>query len=237
MQKMDKQQKRFHSIKTKLIVYFCLLFTFIMVVIELLEKTGIPLTNLTGELGHIRAEAFDSLNLIADLKKERLKRWIEERHDNTHVTAENDFTISSTRALSNLFQRLMAEGEIDGELWDRLSREEFYIDLVQYLDKIRRSYGVYDRIRIADAKTGLIFISTDKNDLGTDVSPYAYFTGALQQPDVYIGGIDLHQRPHSHSLHFSRAIYDKNDETAAILIMEINTDDIFKPMMHAGDGN
>lgn len=230
------QRMHFRSIRTRLSVYFCLLFLVILIAIETINIIGVPFIPDTGWQSQQQAEVFGSLNLIADLKKERLLRWLEERRDDIHVTAENDFTTSAVSELLGIIGELKAGSKENAMLWSAVSEKKSYIVLANYLNKIRAAYGVYDKIQIAEAQSGIIFISTDVTDLGSNVSHSPYLTEALRSKDDYIEDIKLAPQSHGPVFHFGHVIQSEASELMAVLIMEINADDIILPMLHTGEG-
>ncbi|MFQ6042445.1 MAG: PAS domain-containing protein, partial [Candidatus Poribacteria bacterium] len=237
----DGQRTRrtlFRSIRTKLIVNFILVFVAIFVIVEWIEIRGVPFTPYSGRRGEQRAEAFRSLNLIADLKKERLLRWMEERRDDTHMIAASEFIAANVVQLRAAIREFAAEGREEAELWALVRKEGTYRALVRYLDTVRDTYEIYDRIQVADAETGKIFVSTDDTVLGTDVSQHQYpcFSEALKTRALYVSDIKMDLQSQHPALHFSDIIKDQEGEAVAVLIMEVNVDDIIKPMLHTGEG-
>ena len=236
----DGQRTRrtlFRSIRTKLIVNFILVFVAILVIVEWIETMGVPFTPYSGRWGEQRAEAFRSLNLIADLKKERLLRWMEERRDDTHVTAANEFIAANVVQLRMAIREFAAEGREEAELWDLVREEGAYRTFVKYLDTVRDTYEVYDRIQVVDAETGKIFVSTDDEDLGADASSHrTCFSETLKTRALYVSDIKMEPQIQRPTLHFSDIIKDQEGEVVAVLIMEVRVDDIITPMLHTGEG-
>ncbi|MFQ5613291.1 MAG: ATP-binding protein [Anaerolineae bacterium] len=234
--RMEAQGEMFRSIRTRLILSFSLLFIAILLLVGVVDVNGVPLTTYTGRQGQQRIETFQSLDLIADLKKERLLRWIEERRDDSEVAASNDFTVAHTAHLLETIQELRAQGKAGAELWAALREEESYGSLEKYLERIRVTYGVYNKIELAAAETGAVFLSTNVNDQGTDISQEAYFSGALRSRDDYVSDIKLDALSGQPTLHFSHVVVDEDGTAIAVLVMEVNADDIIKPILHTGEG-
>jgi len=230
------QRGLFRSIRTKLIVSFSLLFVAVLAMVKLIGIMGVPFTSYSGRQGEQRKEAFKNLNLIAALKKERLLRWMEERRDDIHVTATNDFTVSNVVQLRAVIHELAAESRDETELWRLVREEGAYKALVKYLDTIRNTYRVYDRIRVDDAGSGKVVVSTDDTDLGTDVSELSRFNEPLRTGAVYVSDIEISPQMAHPTLHFSDAIESQEGKVVAVLVMEVNTDDIIRPMLHTGEG-
>ena len=77
------------GIGTRLAVWFSVTFMLVLALVELVSIYGLIFTTYSGRQGQQREEAFASLDLIADLQKERLERWLEERRDDARVGAES----------------------------------------------------------------------------------------------------------------------------------------------------
>lgn len=197
---------------------------------------GMPFTPYTGARGHQKKEAFCSLGLVADLKKERLLRWLEERRDDTHIASTNCIVEEAVALLRDEIRQSVAAGREDLDLWALVREKKSYRNLLRFLDTVRTTYSVYERIQIADAETGRIFFSTNDADLGDNVSNLSFFSGALDSSVQYMDDIKLSQRDRKPVLHISHLIMGRDDEGIAVLVMIINVDDIVKPMLHTGEG-
>lgn len=227
----------FKSLRTRLIAFFSLLFAAIIVLIELVSIFGIPLTPNRGLIQQQREEAFRSLGLIADLKKERLLGWLEARCDDTHVAATNEWTERNTARLLVRIKKKSASSEPDADFWLDVRNDKTYKDLYDYLENVRLAYEVYNRIQIIEAATGTIVFSTDGAGLGDNASDHAHFIRTLKTGNAYVSDIEIsHEGAPQPILHISHPIFDISGEPAAVLIMEVSTDDIIKPMMHSGEG-
>jgi len=226
----------FQSITTRLIVYFSLVFVVVIVCIEIIGMVGLPFTSYSGRRGQQREEAFRSLNLIADIKKERLARWLEERHDDTHVSATSALVRNNVNSLQARIRELDEQGVQGAELWALVRKEESYKILAEFMNNIKSTYETYDRIHIIDLATGEILVSTDKARVGDITSQYPAVSGCLEFDDSYIEDIEVSSRDINPALHISHSIEDKEGKSAAALIMHVNVDDIIKPMLHTGEG-
>ena len=230
------RQKPFGSIQTRLIFYFCLLFVVILVTTNLICIVGVPFTSYAGRQGQKKTEVFRSLKLIAELKEERLLRWIKELHSDAWIASENDFTVTNVLQLLEAIREFSAGGREDAELWVLVRQDKGYKNLVKYLDNIISVYGVYNEILIADSETGTIIVSTDDADVGGNISQQPFFTGVLGNRDDYLSDIKLNPQSQQPTFQFSHVIKGKEGEVVAVLVMEVNVDDIIKPMLHTGEG-
>ncbi len=227
----------FKSLRTRLIAFFSLLFATIIILIVLVGIFGVPLTPYRGRIQQQREEAFRSLGLIADLKKERLLGWLEGRRDDAHVAATNEWTERNTARLLTRIKKKSASSEPDADFWLYMQNDKTYKDLYDYLENVRLAYEVCNRIQIIEAMTGTIVFSTDGAGLGDNASDYTHFIKALQTGNEYVSDIEMSQgNAPQPVLHISHPIFDISGEPAAVLHMEVSTDDIIKPMMHSGKG-
>jgi len=90
----------FRSIRVRMVVAFSLVFAVVLSASDWMGLQGVPFTGFAGRVERSTDEAFRSLNLIADLNKERMVRWLEERRDDAHVLAENAFIANSRASLA-----------------------------------------------------------------------------------------------------------------------------------------
>ncbi len=225
----------FKSIRTKLIVYFCLLFTIVMVLVGIFNTFGIPFSTYSGRQGEQREEAFQSLSLVADLKKERLLRWIEERHDDAHMISDNDLIRTSVSQLLQTANKHLTSQPSSSDL-AAFEQEDNYQGLLDFFRAVIASHEVYHAIYLADAQSGTILVSTDQADVGQNIRHQPFFTGVLENGHVFISDIKINPRNQRPYLNLSHTIRNKQDEVMAVLIIDINTDDILLPILHTGEG-
>lgn len=224
------------GIRAKLTISFGLLFVAVLTVVELVGFVGLPVFSLPGRQSRERQEAFNSLSLIADLKEERLHNWLEERRDDIHLAAETEFVSASVGQLQSLIRELAADGRRGGELWAEVKQAVAYEYVARHLDHIRTTYGVYDEIAIADVETGTIILSTDESALGADVSLEPFFVGALESHPDFVGEVMLDPRSERPVLTISHLLHGEAGETIAVLVIQVNVDDVIGPMLHTGGG-
>jgi signal transduction histidine kinase len=219
-----------------LILYFSLLFVLGVVMLELMGLMGMPFTPYSGMRGQQREEAFRFLDLIADTKKERLLRWLEERRDDTHVTASNELVKTSVSRLRTAIRKLSDEGIRGADLWTLVHDEKCYEALVRYLDTVIAAYAVYNRVHIIDAASKRIIASTDVTQVGEDVSDRYYLAACLRADGVHVGDIEMDQPRTTPALRICDIIRDEKGRAMAVLMMHVNAEDIIRPILHTGEG-
>jgi len=223
------------SLRSRMFMAFGALFIIIILMLKLVEIKGIPFTNFGGEYLQQQSEVFRSLNLVADLKKERLLRWIEERRDDTKVLAESSIIQFYIKSIVTEIEKNVRRGRERDDLWNEVRNAKAYQALTQHLNLVKGRRQVYESIQFVDAETGTIIASTQNADLGVNISSRNHFKRALNSNDTFLniekipqsGKIDLiitslikSENPHNES----------KNEVFAILIMHINPDHMLKPM-------
>ena len=241
------------GMRPKMFIFFGLPFVAIVIVLKSVELFGLPLTGFEGEISDLRAEAFKDLNLVADLKEERLGRWLEElRADTTIVAGGEDFRRDVQEVLLAIQHADSSGASVTDPSKDPLKEDEAYLEstrsLHSYLMLIIDTYGVYDRIEIADARTGMIVVSTDETAVGSKAGGEEHFPGILE-PGVsgdYFHFVEHRQptsgQPSRPAFIISRLITGPDPdgtgggEATGVLIMGVNLDDIIGPILFTGDG-
>ncbi len=236
---VSDKKRFFISIRSKMLIYFGSIFLIILVIYILSELFGIPFTIFKGEYKQYQTEVFRNLNLVADLKKERFKRWMEERRDDAKVLSESNILRSYVVSLSPIIDKNISKNLRGKELSAKMQGEKTHQELTQHLKLVKESYAVYDKIQIANAATGTIIASTENEeaDVDMDIFPQRSLSQILHQG--YNEIITIGKDPLSGVLKLfvfrSINLYDK-DQTSAVLIMQINSKDFIKPMLHTGGG-
>jgi signal transduction histidine kinase len=184
------------------------------------------------------------LNLVADLKKERLLRWMEERRNDARVVARNPLVQDNMPALSAAVAPWRQAGRDDQQFRAMLQDEASFKVIWRLLEEIRRTYGVYTQVQLADVATGIVVVSTNLAALGENIRDKPRFQMALRSRESCVDQVDLapgSSQPVFHISHIVGAADPKTgepreDEPIAVLVLEVNADDIIKPMLHTGEG-
>jgi len=225
----------FSSIRTRLIIYFSLLFAVVLVLVGLINIFGIPFSAYSGRQGQQREEAFHSLELIADLKEEQLERWITERRDDAHMISDNDIIRNKVAQLLEKVTEYSTSHSLNETLL-LLQQEQVYREILDLLNSVRFSHEVYDTIYLTDVRTGTVWISTDDTLLGRDIHQQTSFTQVLEDEHIYVSDIQIGPRSERPHLYLNHIIIDADGEPIAVMVMQISTGDIFRPLLHTGIG-
>lgn len=235
--KSTKRKEYISSIRTKMILYFALTFTPILVVVNMCAICGIPYTEYEGEYRQHQAEVFKYLNTIADLKKKRLLDWVKERKMDARALSQSSMLNLHIKKVLHLIQEKKVNNKPTGELFDELQREKSHQILTQHLNLVKSSSEVYDFIQIADALTGKIIVSTKKEDLGIDISQTNLFSKILYESYTdEIIDVSKNLLVEKLELTISRIIDFGNEQSLAIIIMSIDSNAFFHPILHRGLG-
>ena len=227
----------FLGIRSKMLIYFGSMYVIILILFVLSELFGVPFTDFRGLYSQEQSEVFQHLNLVADLKKERIQHWVVARRDDVRVLSESSIIKPYVAALMPVINKNSVKGVSENELFDKLRKKEDYQILTQHLNLVKTSHGVYDKIQIVNAATGAIIASTENGNLGKNIFQHDSLSKILHQG--YNETIDIGKDPSSGilKLFILRSIDLYGDEkVSAVLIMHINSEEFIKPMLHTGGG-
>ena len=158
----------------------------------------------------IKAEAFNKLIAIRDLKVNQLNTWLDERIGDIR-TISNDFEI---RAVGKTFNKL-----------ERTSDDTNIINTASMLlNQYTKNYRAYNELFIINPLSGKVELSTNKSSEGLDKSKDDYFTTPIRTRNIYIKDIYYSKTLRTPSMSFSAPIYsDSNDENIiGILVARID---------------
>ncbi len=231
------------SIAVKLVLLLCALFLFGVCVIEAVLYWGLPLTPLSGGRELRRAEAFDKLGFAANLKKERVLRWLHERRHDIDVMARSDLVRLQVRRLrlAIVEQELAKAGQ-----WGQLRKQTSYQTLRQYAETVLVTHREHPAIRILDATGQRVLLSTRRSEEGLPWHNPALIRAVRAAPRrVVIGQAELDEgrgEPHVR-LTIARGVLEvdpvskkpRPGSVAAIVVADLHVDEISDLMLHFGD--
>lgn len=225
----------FYTFRAKILIYFTMLFAVVIAVVVMMDFFGIPFTNIRGEFQEKETDIFHSLSLVADLKKERLLRWIEERRDDAHVISGSEVIKSG---IVNLISEVRQTGSFrtaDADMGRHIRRQGSFKALVKHLDLVRDAHEIYKAVNVVDTETRIIIVSTEAAEVGKEALESRYFTENLNP-----GGISIHAPKNTETssdfeLDITSPIY-LSGKVEALLAMHLSADDIIRPMLHTGEG-
>jgi len=238
----------FRGIRVRLAIWFSVAFVAVAVPIELADIMGIPFTSYGGRLGERKAATLRGLELIADLKKERISRWLKDRRDDVRVSAANDMVERTVVELLEAADRLATTAPSDEQRWSLLRKEKTFEQLQRHLNAVKQTHGagVYADIHIVGADTGTVLVSTNENVIGEGYSDQSHFHSALRMDEPWVSPLRRSAGSPRPVFHVSHAIHnhefdpatleDRAGRPIALLVAEVDVNHIVKPALHTGEG-
>jgi PAS domain S-box-containing protein len=208
------------SIRTRMILWFAFLFTALVIAIVGVLTAGLPVLGVQGSLERERLQAFEHLNLIADLKKREINHWLEERVADIHV-------IASDPGLRGMSVPLAKDTGI--------SSAEIQ-DLSIFFRKVQDTFGEYGGIYLLGAIDGRELFSVGEGQNGSWVG-HPLVATALLTPGAVIGDVVTGTTQDKTSqFNIAHAILNKEERPIAILVVGIKVDHILPSLLHTGKG-
>jgi signal transduction histidine kinase/ActR/RegA family two-component response regulator len=228
------------SLKWKLIFTFSLVFIVVLSIVLLTGLWGIPFTRYGGRVAEHKAEAFRTLDLVADIKKERILNWFIERRADLSLAARR----TGVRNAVAWMQAPNHEEPLPVSPGRDASAEERRLGAKKLLRtallEIQTAYGTtYKSITVADVPSAGILTSTNEAEEGSSIAQTSAFTaygGALSTGREYVSDVRLDRQNGAPALYFAHVILGMQNTISAVLIMEVDADDVFRPSLHSGSG-
>ncbi len=224
------------SLRAKLVVEFGTVILVILVLVIVVTTLGVPFTGYTGSFGNEKTLALATLSLVADLKKEAFELLMEQRGDDIKQISES---INSATLLIDILALIRIrehEGKSPDEFWAQLTKEPSSQLLVHRFDQIIAAYKAYQSMQIADASTGIVVVSSDKEKLGSNVSGTPSFDKALKSAHEVIVVTQGDSKTGRPILILSRAIFGPAVKDSAsraplgVVMCYIDIGAYFKPL-------
>ena len=224
------------SIRTRLILTFSLLFAGVLTLIQTVHLLGVPVGDYPGLVSIRRAESRNMLDLVADLKKDRLERWLAECRSDVAFFASNKMIRQQVAALTGDADGAPREGEPVGGPGEQAALE----NVTRYLREILRDYPTYIDASVVDANTGQILAGTRAHvarGVEEDEAALRLADGALEpiRTDPRTG---LNTLRIAHTINRPSAPPNGSspDARLAMLVLVVDTEDIIRPLIHTGEG-
>ncbi|HIJ83857.1 MAG TPA: methyl-accepting chemotaxis protein, partial [Magnetococcales bacterium] len=225
----------FHSIRSQMILGFVILFIPIVLLLEFVSISGIPMTEWHGFQGIEIEQGFRYLDLIADTKKERLLRWLEERKGDARIIAHTPLLIHNLPQLRAEHAREHSFPDSDPVPGPARDRSAPFREVLEMLRLVQRTYAIYQEIKIADPRDGTLLITTSDQDI-QDRTDHEWLktTPRLKEAvSVYLTWDASHANA---LLHFVHPIISEEGQAVALVVLTANPESLFGPLMHTGDG-
>ena len=200
-----KKPFQFKRVKARLLFWFSIVAALPMLI------AGI--TIYFQQIKSIKAEAYNKLTAIRDLKVMQVENWLEERTDNMRILAKDLIFVSLEQIMAKKIHN-KADSMVINEV------EELFKDLVE-------NYGEYQEVFVIDARNGSIFISSDVHFTGYDKSGDPYFTEPLKTGKLFIRNIYFSKTTNSLDMTYSFPIFKHDDDKVifAVVVVRINLEE------------
>ncbi|OHB43316.1 MAG: hypothetical protein A2069_00315 [Planctomycetes bacterium GWB2_41_19] len=174
---MNYYKNIFKSIKVQLICYICLLTTFPLLFVCIVEY-------YSGKRA-IEQRVIEQLTSIADLKKRELNNWLEERLTDTSVIARNKVLAAAATSLLQQRRRVESVHQLMNSETARIN----YNRVLENLHALKQFYKHYNVISIIDGANGEVVISTYPDIVGKTLSSFNSYIDILENKDVAVKDI------------------------------------------------
>lgn len=165
------------SFRARLVFSFGAVLALVLGVTLLIQLFGVPSTGHVGIYRQTMDENSRTLSLAADMSKDLLMNWFNERKGDALVLAESSAMGTETIRLRRLMKASGKKGGVDPAALRKLPE---YAESEQKMLLRMTAYSAYESIKIADAATGKIMVSTRPGEVGLPVSYGALITGPVE---------------------------------------------------------
>jgi PAS domain S-box-containing protein len=241
-QQVDHQpnspRPRYLSLRLKMLIEFGLLFASALALVVITTMFGIPFIGYAGSYGEEQSQATRNLSLVADLKKERLLFWLDERNEDIAQMSQNlAAEASCIQQLCDLARKGIEGGETGDQLRSDLLNDGGSQILTHWLNIAFKVHKAYRKIQIADSRTGFILASTDNSDVGSRVAGRQSIAGTGAVSDETKATVERLPSDGNTYLIMSRVIGDGSslNDRHAIVLLYVDTDSFIKPMLYMGE--
>ncbi len=225
--------KLFYSLRSWMVLYFGALFAVSLVILKIGDTFGIPFTSYNGEYGHARDGVLRSLNLVADIKKERLQGWLVERKGDARVLADS-IDDGGLAGLLDFFRARVEGGSSDDDLLKAMEAEPLYREMLRGFETLL-VYGAYKNIELADKKTGRVMVSINRTLVGMDVSKTPHFMETLSATKDETIHAEIDPRTGEADILFCVPVRI-GGQTVADLSLRVSLEKVVKPLLQTGSG-
>ena len=223
-QNVSLKRKFFYSLRAQILACFLTVSFFSIVPVSYIYIFGIPSSRFSGIMEETERKSFAQLNLIADLKKEQLKQWFDERRVDIKLFSKNQL-------VHTLLEKLSRESP---SAPPSLSPEQRQLKAI--LVEMQNSYRDIEEIELFERETGRIFASVNSGKRAT--GPVAIENGLF--PPGYEEHISLRLENGKLYLQIHRLLEGTDlpggRGVPSVIGVKINADDIIRPMLLAGKG-
>ncbi|MBF0128205.1 MAG: cache domain-containing protein [Magnetococcales bacterium] len=200
------------SLRARLIFWSSLLFLAMLCCIVYGIIWGVPHTRFDGRVGQLRAETFRRLGLIANLHKEQIEIWLEDKQKDVRV-------IARTPALRDL---LFQAGTVS-----------IRDDIRQYLHMVIRVYPEFDFAELFDLNRETILSSRDAR--ARPIEWDEFVRRSLLSGKGYLGRAKIIEPERGPVFRIGHPVAGSDGRVAALLVVALNPNRLLHQLLHAGE--
>ena len=224
------------SLRSRRSLRFWIFFIFVgflvltIVSISLVRSFGIPWLGISGLYQDMEKTEIEFLQLVADLKKEHLEMWLQERESDMNVLAENSF---ARRDISKICQA--ARGGVQAA--DLVAMPE-YRNIESAFKRTVHNYPPFEVLHLVDGVSGLILVSSDRQFLGRrpegEAKFKAFMASFMHSGTWFVAG----NGPRDNHVKIALLVpeEDGGDDPVAAIVSRISIEEMLLPMLSSGKG-
>jgi signal transduction histidine kinase/HPt (histidine-containing phosphotransfer) domain-containing protein/ActR/RegA family two-component response regulator len=225
-----------HSLRTKFLVAFILVFAVTFLASGLISTYGLPFSSISGWLGSAKQNTVKNLNLVADLKKERLLLWFSERLGDAQVIAESKIIQTNIPDLLASASTIDQEHRNGNKSPIEIRDEDALKKIISFLTSVQHAYAdnqqaLYQVIRVVSVKTGRVLVSTNADEAGMlsdhgETMEKIIRTDRSYISDIYVGSQGL---PSYFKIGYP--VLDSNGTVTGIVVLEVELESALRMIL------
>lgn len=183
------------SIRVRISVAFSALFFVLFAAAVAVILGGLPFSSYDGWFGRERAQAFRTLQLVADLKKHRLLEWLQAHRTAVQFMARDATIHSETLTISEDFLDRLGSGATVDEAVAAVRAVPSHAVLSHKLEAFLDIVSTAISVDLVDRRTRTVLASSDAQRVGVIFDNEALFAGLDYSQDDYISDARLLEGP------------------------------------------
>ena len=235
---------RFWSLpfRMKMALGFGGIFALTVILVVAFMRFGIPFTGYSGSYGAERSKALNILDLVADLKAERLSLWLEERKDDARLLSQQYEVRTLLDALRTLVENDRGSGKSLEGIQSHLLRQDSRKLLTQHIKLVIDAHNCYEKIQVAETRRGVVVASTDEREVGLSIANKPCYQRAMKQRDGVSIAFEESAMKGDPALVVCKDISPGSSIGAnrstpiGVVIMYVNAEQFIRPLLYTGKG-
>ncbi len=213
--------------RARLIISFAAILGLMLAATLLIQIFGIPYSAYDGIYHQAQRDNERALSLAADIAQDRLVNWFDERKGDAFALAEGGGTKAETERLCR-FMNIPGKGKaVD---LAALKKTPGYSDLEQRIRLMLAAYSRYESVKIADAATKTIMVSTLPNEVGMSFPLEAFIVEPVRTGQPHMDLIqDAEKRYWIYIAHPIRS--GQSGKPVATAIFKIRAEEALAPIL------